>query len=71
MKQESPQEREQRLLAEAQAEAAAEALSQFQESLSDKPDTGTKSIWSMVLGGYQGFRRQPKIQPGELGRRRK
>lgn len=68
---ETPEEREQRLIAEAQAEAAAEAVSQFQESLTDKPDTGTKSIWSMVLGGYQGFRRQPKIQPGDIGRRKK
>ena len=68
---ETPEERELRLIAEAQAEGAAEAVSQFQESLTEKPDTGTKSIWSMVLGGYQGFRRQPKIQPGDIGRRKK
>lgn len=68
---ETPEEREQRLLAKAQAEAAAEAVSQFQESLTEKPDTGTKSIWSMVLGGHQGFRRQPKIQPGDLKRGKK
>lgn len=68
---ETPEERELRLIAEAQAEGAAEAVSQFQESLTEKPDTGTKSIWSMVLGGYQGFRRQPKLQPGDLKRHKK
>ena len=68
---ETPEEREQRLLAEAQAEAAAESVSQFQESLSDKPDTGTKSIWSMALGGFQGFRRQPNIQADDIKKRKK
>ncbi len=57
---ETPEEREARLIAEAEAEARSAAKREFNESLDDKVDPGANSIWRIVLGGRTGLGRRPK-----------
>ncbi len=67
---ETPEEREARLIAEAEAEALAESERGFREALDDKVDSGANSIWRKVLGGSQGFGLRPRtIGQGRNSRR--
>jgi hypothetical protein len=66
---ETPEEREARLLAEAEAENASDAVSDFQESLGSKPRLDR--TWNIFRQGYANTSAVPRLILMQIERRKR